>query len=468
MHCNEAMGRFMTSSMAVKAGALAAAVLVVLVVLVVLGGAGVVYWSNTAASRAAVAYEARRQALDANLRAASQQGYTSSDLAPVRARVSSLDTGAEPWWIPGRPGYFEGLTARATELQDQLTTLERHLLDQARTNAAGQADAAKTAIGQAQQANAPDPDVQALQQRLAAVSRGEGAAHTLKDYRAVEQQALSVAQDAQAATTAARLENQAIAQASAQLVAETGGSLPAIQQAGNQAVVKANNDATIVAYLSKEGPFKGADAVARLANRLGKYTGLIGSGDVNEAALGAAAAQRYGGQIDAAMLAGLPPKVVLISFQDQHLWALQDAKVVMETPVTTGIWGVGDFGTDFGPMRVQHKDHPWTMKSPWPKGSQYWYPDTVVQYATFFTNTGESIHDAAWEPDSVLGPGSQFNLSTRSHGCVHVPFNDAVWMYSFAEVGMPVLVYPGDGSPVSDQLSKITTDDTGVPKSAPH
>jgi len=140
----------------------------------------------------------------------------------------------------------------------------------------------------------------------------------------------------------------------------------------------------------------------------------------------------------------------------------------METPVTTGIWGVGDFGTDFGPMKVLHKDHPWKMQSPWPKGSQYWYPDTVVQYATFFTNTGESIHDAAWESDSVLGPGSQYNLSTRSHGCIHVPFGDATWMYNWADVGMPVIVYPGDGSSVSNQLSKITTDDQGNPKSVPH
>jgi lipoprotein-anchoring transpeptidase ErfK/SrfK len=114
-------------------------------------------------------------------------------------------------------------------------------------------------------------------------------------------------------------------------------------------------------------------------------------------------------------------------------------------------------------MKVVHKDHPWKMHSPYPKGSPYWYPDTVVQYATFFTWSGESIHDAAWEPDSLLGPGSQYNASTRSHGCVHVPFNDASWMFNFADVGMPVLVYPGDGTSVANQLSQTTTDDQGSP-----
>jgi hypothetical protein len=41
-------------------------------------------------------------------------------------------------------------------------------------------------------------------------------------------------------------------------------------------------------------------------------------------------------------------------------------------------------------------------------------------------------------------------------------------MEGWADVGMPVIVYPGDGSSVANQLSKITTDDNGVPNSAPH
>jgi lipoprotein-anchoring transpeptidase ErfK/SrfK len=455
------MGRLLTKPMAVRAGA------VLVGLLVLLGGVGIAYWSNATASQAARTYQAKRYALDASLRAASQQGYTGGDLAPITSQLSHLDTGSEPWWLPGRPGYFEGLTTRTVQLQNQLSGLEQRLVDQARTDASKQADAARASISQAQQANAPDPDVLGLQQRLDAVARGQGAAHTLKDYRAVAQQARSVAQDAAAVASAAQTENQAVSQLAAQVVAQAGGNLGAVQQAGGQALAKANNDATIVAYLSKTGPFKGADTVARASSRLAKYAGLIGSADINQAALGTAAAERYSAQIDAATLAGLPAKVVLISFQDQHLWAMQAGKVVMETPVTTGIRGVTDIGTDFGPMKVQHKDHPWTMKSPWPKGNPHWYPDTVVQYATFFTNTGESIHDASWEPDSELGPGSQYNLSTRSHGCVHVPLDDANWMFNWADVGMPVIVYPGDGSSVANQLSQITTDDRGNPQTAP-
>jgi hypothetical protein len=38
-------------------------------------------------------------------------------------------------------------------------------------------------------------------------------------------------------------------------------------------------------------------------------------------------------------------------------------------------------------------------------------------------------------------------------------------MYNFADVGMYVVVYPGDGSPESNQLSLMTTDAQGKPQS---
>lgn len=90
----------------------------------------------------------------------------------------------------------------------------------------------------------------------------------------------------------------------------------------------------------------------------------------------------------------------------------------------------------------------------------------MVQWTTFFTWTGEAIHDASWQPDSTLGPGSQYNKDIRSHGCIHIPLGRAEWMYNWAPVGMRVIVYPGDGSPVANQLALITADDQGNPRSA--
>jgi hypothetical protein len=321
-------------------------------------------------------------------------------------------------------------------------------------------------MAQGQQANASDQDVQALQQRLDAVARAQGAAHTLKDYRAADQQATSVARDAAAMVSQVQQENQQIQQAAQQLISQNAGNLAAIQSAGSGAVANANNDASVLEYLVKEIQVKDSDSVMRLIGRRDKFAGMLGSSDVNQAATGAAAAQMFAGQIHSILTNGMPAKSVIVSFQDQHVWAYEGTKLVMENVVTTGIRGISDFGTDFGPMKVLHKDHPWKFQSPWPKGSPHWYPDTVVQWTAFFTVTGEAFHDASWQPDSTLGPGSQYTQGLQSHGCIHLPADKAQWMYSWADVGMPVIVYPGDGSSVANQLAQITTNDQGIPVSA--
>ena len=457
------------NSLALKAVAVNALALKVLAaavaVLVVACGVGVAIWANSAANQAAQTYHAKRDKLDASLRTAGQQGYTAADLAPVTTQERTLEAGEKPWFPPGQVSYYDDLASRTIRLQSQLTTLEQQLLDQARTDVTRESDAARASIVKAQQANASDMDLQGLQQRLDAVARALGAAHTLKDYRAAGQQAQSVAQDAAAVAAQVQQESQQILQAAQQLVVQDGGNVAAIQAAGSGALATANDSASIVAYMAKEIQFKGADTVTRLSSRLARYSGLIGSADVNQAALGAAAAQLYGGQIHGIMLAGLPAKSIIVSFQDQHVWAYEGSRIVMDNAVTTGIRGVGDFGTDFGPMKILHKDHPWKFQSPWPKGSPHWYPDTVVQWTAFFTSTGEAFHDASWQPDSTLGPGSQYTQGLQSHGCIHLPADKAQWMYSWADIGMPVIVFPSDGSSVANQLSQITTNDQGVPRS---
>jgi lipoprotein-anchoring transpeptidase ErfK/SrfK len=453
------MGTLM-NSLALKVIAAAAALLLVA------GGVGVVMWTNTVANQAALAYQAKRAKLDASLRTAGQQGYTATDLAPITSQEGTLEATQKPWFVLDQEPYYSNLSTRTGQLQSQLTTLEQQVLDQARGEVTKQTSAAQASIAQAQQANASDQDLQGLRQRLDTVARAQGAAHTLKDYRAAGLQAQSVAQDAAAIAAQLQQERQQIVQAAQQLVALDGGNVATIQAAGNQALATANDSGSIIAYLAKEIQFKNADTAMRLSGRLARWSGLIGSSDASQAAQGAAAAQLYANQIHQIMLAGLPAKSVIVSFQDQHVWAYQGSQIVMDNAVTTGIRGVGDFGTDFGPMKILHKDHPWKFQSPWPKGSPHWYPDTVVQWTAFFTNTGEAFHDASWQPDSTLGPGSQYTQGLQSHGCIHIPADKAQWMYSWADVGMPVIVFPGDGSSPANQLSQMTTNDQGVPHSS--
>jgi lipoprotein-anchoring transpeptidase ErfK/SrfK len=431
---------------------------------VLLAAGGAFAWTTVLAGEAAHRYQQQRQALDAQLQAAAQQGYTSQELQPVTNQIHSLDASSTvPWWVPGRFAYLGYLTDQTAKLRALLTARERQILDQTRANAGQQLDSTKAQVAQDQQIGADPFDLTPLQQRLDAAAKAEASASTVRDYRNVIQQLQGIRSDAAGVYTQIQQENQQIAQSAQQLVSQMGGNLGAIQAAGNQAVANANNDATVAAYLNRSSPFKGYNVIQRASSRLGQFAGQIGAGDVNQAARGTAGVQRFANQIHGALIAGLPSQAVIVSFQAQHLWAYQNGQVIMDTPVTTGVRGVTDWGTDFGPMKVLWKSHPWTMHSPYPPGSPHWYPDTVVQWTTFFTNTGESIHDAYWEPDSMLGPGSQYNAATQSHGCIHVPAGRAQWMFNWAQIGTPVVVYPGDGAPVANQVAQITTNNHGQP-----
>jgi lipoprotein-anchoring transpeptidase ErfK/SrfK len=117
-------------------------------------------------------------------------------------------------------------------------------------------------------------------------------------------------------------------------------------------------------------------------------------------------------------------------------------------------------------MKVLSKDSPWKMHSPWPKGNPHWYPDTMVQKVVWFTVTGEGLHDASWEPASYYGPGGQ-NTAVASHGCIHLPNSANDFIFNWAQVGTPVIVYPGDGAPLAEQMSKVSVDADGVPLTGP-
>ena len=140
----------------------------------------------------------------------------------------------------------------------------------------------------------------------------------------------------------------------------------------------------------------------------------------------------------------------------------QDGKIVQDTLVTTGRPALP---TDIGAMKILSKNSPWRMRSPWPRGSPYWYPDSYVHKVVWFTVTGEGLHDAPWQ-SSMYGPGGQFTANA-SHGCIHVQMAAENFLYDWSKVGTAVVVYPGDGSPVSEQMKQVSVDARGVPFTGP-
>src|SRR2546428_5641075 len=158
---------------------------------------------------------------------------------------------------------------------------------------------------------------------------------------------------------------------------------------------------------------------------------MLGTADLSTEAVAGAGIQRYATQLHASLMKSGPPRLITISLQAQRLIAYDRGRVVVEPLVTNGR---SSLATDVGAMQITRKDSPWTMQSPWPKGSPEWYPDTPVRMVLWFTENGEGFHDASWQPDATLGPGSQ-NGPFASHGCIHVPLAAMSTLFEWAQSG---------------------------------
>lgn len=145
---------------------------------------------------------------------------------------------------------------------------------------------------------------------------------------------------------------------------------------------------------------------------------------------------------------GIPPapiargKVVLVSLSPQWLYAYQDGRYVFDNAVETGM---PDLATPTGHFSILTKQRDVTFISPWPEGSPYWYAPTNVSYAMLFRSGGYYLHDAWWH--ERFGPGANVphqlpdgRWETGSHGCVGMPVPDAARLYSWVQLGTPVII----------------------------
>lgn len=299
---------------------------------------------------------------------------------------------------------------------------------------------------------------------LSGLQQVAGASNRITDFRTVSLQAVVVSDQAARIGAVQEAENTAIQTAANQLKTDKQGNLDAIRLAGQQALASARNDATVATFLQAENQFTKPMATVSKPYQLAEKLGArISAADVDQASLGAAAVLRYGAQVHQSLMAGMPGKAIVVNYTAQELAGYEGSKAVVDTLVTTGR---PQLPTDIGSMSVLWKSSPWTMHSPWPKESQWWYPDTKVKQVLWFTSTGEGLHDADWEFASQYGPGGQFG-GGASHGCVHVPEGAENFLFSWADLGTPVIVYPGDGTSLASQLAQVTVDPTGTPTTGP-
>jgi len=435
----------------------------ILVVAGLLGATTTLDSAAQASQAASNRYNQARNSLLRDVQVARGEGFSTADLVDISSGLTALDAATPPSLGADAGAFYLAHADVATQLDLKLSTRRTELLASTSADARAEIQNATAGVARDQQLGALDFDLAPLQQRLGAAGGLVASARTIGDWRKAGGEVTSIATDAAALASWQQAENVALQQASAALIQQTSGNIDAIRKAGSDAQANGRNDASVASYEAIPGRFKNIGTLMGVYNHMEAHAAQLGSGDVNAVATGSAAAQRYAGQVHQLMVQGLGPKHLVVNFTTQHFWAYENGNVVAESPTTTGIRGITAYGTDFGPMKILYRSHPWKMHSPFPKGTPHWYPDTVVQWTAFFTWSGESFHEAYWEPDSQLGPGSQYNSYTRSHGCVHVPNSDAQFLFHWASEGTPVDVFPGNGQPVAEQLSEMTTDSKGNP-----
>ena len=238
------------------------------------------------------------------------------------------------------------------------------------------------------------------------------------------------------------------------LLARYGGNLEVLRAAGVGMLSQARNEATAGSFLTLPG-------VARLNAELEQAGQLLPSTDPAQLATAVGTLQTDSGLIHSELRDHGASRLIIVSLRDQRLVAYDHGRIVVDTPVTTGR---PELSTDVGLMHVLSVNAPWTMKSPWHKGTPLWYPDTPVTSVAWFTTTGEGLHDAPWEPPSAFGPGSE-NGPYASHGCIHLPSAAQATLFAWVTVGTPVVVIPGDGSAADQQVAQQSVDARGNPVS---
>jgi lipoprotein-anchoring transpeptidase ErfK/SrfK len=407
--------------------------------------------ANVQASGLESGYGASLSQLNSEISQATNQGYTAEDLAPVTSRLATMQAVQEPVWVGDRPAYFRHQGNSVAALRTDLRQLEVAVVEDTKGKVTAALAGVAAKIAEDRKLEVDAADLQPLQARLDQLTQAGATASKLNDYRGVTVEAGKLDQAATALGQVQVAENNAIRQGAEEIKARTGGNIDTIRKAAQKTLADARDDATIEGFLDLRKTFAGSDSVTKPLAKLEKYAGWLGDGDPERVAFGASALARYGAQVHDATMKGMPAKTIVIYIQDQHLIAYDHGQQAMGTVVTTGR---PSLATDVGPMKIIYRQSPFVMRSPWPKESPYWYPDSPVRKVMWFTETGEGLHDAPWR--GWFGAGS--NRGDGTHGCVNLPADRVDWVWDWAPDGTPVIVIPGTGEPQQAQLAQNTID----------
>ena len=380
---------------------------------------------------------ARAQVMAAQTRA-SELGLDSAEFSDLQRQELTTASEAPPQasapFNQARIAFFTRAASQEAQINEQLQARMQKLVAQTHDSAQSAVNQLSTSLQKAKQISV---DEQLLVEYNGLPSKAQieiDVATTVRGYRAVSTELRAPLSKLALLIADQETTNKLIQQYVAQLPAKDHGD-PAQARAGaNASLAQVQADMQTARIFQMDVSVVDAH-VQQLAGQLGRVTGTADLEQVN----GGLMVQDK--VLQDAMTQTLPDKALTISLKEQVIRAYSHGQQVFWSYVTTGRPGLE---TDPGSFKVYWKVSPWTMHSPWPKGSVYWYPDSPVRMVMWF-NGGAGIHDASWR--SRYGPGTNgphydpTGEDTGTHGCVNVPYTNMVWLWNWTPTGTPVIVY---------------------------
>jgi lipoprotein-anchoring transpeptidase ErfK/SrfK len=333
-----------------------------------------------------------------------------------------------------RIAFFSRAASQEVQIREQLQTRVQKLLTETH-------DSAQTTVRQlassVQKANQVGVDDQLLVEFAGWPSKAQielDSASNVRDYRAVSNEVKARLSKLSLLIADQETTNKLIDQYAAQAAAADHGEPDLARTGANAALAQVQGDMGTARIFSMDVSTIDVQ-VQKLVGRLSTATSVV---SLEQVTGGLMVQDKV---LQDAMTRTLPEKAITISLSEQVIRAYEHGQQVFWSYTTTGRPGLE---TDPGSFKVYWKVSPWTMHSPWPKGSPYWYPDSKVQMVMWF-NGGDGIHDAYWR--SRYGPGTNgphydpTGEDTGTHGCVNVPYQNMVWLWNWTPTGTPVIVY---------------------------
>ena len=380
---------------------------------------------------------ARNQVLKAQADAA-QLGLDAAEYSDLQRQDLTTAAEAPPSltapFNEARIAFFSRAASQESDLKEQLETRMQKLLAETHDSAQAAVRQLSLNLGKARELGVDDQLLDEFTSLPVKAQAEVNAATTVRGFRTVSAELKAPMSKLSLIIADQETANKLVGEYAAQAAAKDHGDAGLARAGANAAVAQVRADLQTARIFQMDVGIVDVH-VQKLAAQL---AGTITVADLEQINGGLTVQDKV---LQSAMSQTLPEKALTISLKEQVIRAYSHGQQVFWSYVTTGRPGLE---TDAGSFKVYWKVSPWTMHSPWPKGSPYWYPDSKVRMVMWF-NGGDGIHDAYWR--SRYGPGTQFphydptGEDNGTHGCVNVPYSNMVWLWNWTPTDTSVIVY---------------------------